>query len=62
MNGEARILHVVRSGADPERAAPAPESGDTVFLLDGRVDGEELERAAEDLLDLVFEHDVVVTW
>jgi len=56
MSGRRRFLHLVRAGAE----APPPEvlaDDDTVVRLDGAEAPD-----ADRLLDLILEHDTVVTW
>jgi hypothetical protein len=59
MSEDRRVLHIVRAGSPPGGVGDDP--GDTVFVL-GSASPEELTIEAERLLDLILEHDSVVTW
>ena len=56
MSGPGRVLHLVRGEAKAEEPG-AVSDADTVVHLDG-ADAPDAER----LLDLIMEHDSVVTW
>jgi hypothetical protein len=61
-----RILHLVLEPRIPDDLEPVAE-GDTVAFLSGtpaRTPGEArcVSPDAVELLDLIFEHDVVMTW
>jgi hypothetical protein len=57
---ERRVLNIVRAAAPPAESGEGFGEG-TVFVL-GPVAPEEISAEAERLLDLILEHDAVVTW
>lgn len=58
LSGDGRVLHLVRPGPRPPELSPLPPGHTVVEIPDGPAPETEWDR----VLDLVFAHDVVVTW